>query len=216
MGMLIVLAVAYAAAAILAAWNIISHGEASTKAIEKILTTYNLKNEGEQAVERYADKHPLMGFLFANPVKEELELPSHEESASALSSGIASDLKEVRHGTSFFGGVVVVAPASSSPEPVFMLVTVIALERSFQCARGDLFADQRLGRLLRRRHFRARDGRVDRAGHPDGVGHFRIRRAAPGARDCRDHLGVAHQGPFRHWGISAALPASSRRSPRLR
>lgn len=132
---LTLLAVVYLAAATLSAWYIISHGEASTKAIEKILTTYNLKNEGEQAVERYSNQHPLMGFLFGNPVKEELELPSHEESAQALSEGIASDLKLVRHEsciTAWWSWFVL----SLS---LLYVVTVIALERSF-AARGVIFA----------------------------------------------------------------------------
>ena len=90
------LAVLYAAAAITAATNIILHGEGSTKAIEAILNTYSLKNEGEQAVDRYSDKHPLMGFLFGDPVRDEMELPSHDESAKHLSSDIADDLKTVR------------------------------------------------------------------------------------------------------------------------
>ena len=124
---LILLAVVYAAAAMTSAWNIISHGKASTTAIEKILTTYSLKNEGAQAVERYAKEHPLMGFLFGGPVKEEMELPSQEQSAQALSSGIASDLKEVKH-ESFFTAWWSWFLLSLS---AFYIVTVVALERSF-------------------------------------------------------------------------------------
>jgi hypothetical protein len=90
------LAILYAVGAILSAWNIITHTQASTKAIEQILTTYNMKNEGEQAIDRYAKEHPILGMLFASPVKQELELPSHEESAKALSSDLTEYLKTVR------------------------------------------------------------------------------------------------------------------------
>jgi paraquat-inducible protein A len=121
------LAVLYAVAAILSATNVIRHGEASTKAIEAILKTYNMKNEGEQAVDRYADKHKFLGFLFADPIKDELELPSHEESAKALSSDIADDLKTIRR-ESFFAAWWSWFLLSLS---LFYVVAVIAFERSF-------------------------------------------------------------------------------------
>ena len=127
MVILTVLAFVYAAASITSAWNIISHGTASTTAIEKILTTYSLKNEGEQAVERYSKEHPLMAFLFGSPVKKELELPSHDESTAALHSGIADDLKQVRH-ESFYTAWWSWFLLSLS---AFYIVTVVALERSF-------------------------------------------------------------------------------------
>jgi len=41
----ILLALLYAVGAVLSAWNIIVHTQASTQAIEQVLTTYNLKNE---------------------------------------------------------------------------------------------------------------------------------------------------------------------------
>ena len=93
---LIVLAVLYAAGASFSAWNIITRTEGSTKAIEQMLTTYNMKNEGEQAIERYSKEHPLLGMLFGSPLKRELELPSQEVSAEALSSDISRLLKTVR------------------------------------------------------------------------------------------------------------------------
>jgi paraquat-inducible protein A len=122
----VLLAVLYAAVAILAATNIIWHGEASTKAIEKILLTYNIKNESEQAIERYGNEHPFLG-LFSGLAKDELELPSHEETTEALGSGIAEDLKAVRH-ESFIAAWWSWGLLSLS---LFYVVSVIALERSF-------------------------------------------------------------------------------------
>jgi paraquat-inducible protein A len=120
------LAVLYVVGASLAAWNIISRTEASTKAIEQILTTYNMKNEGEQAIDRYANEHPLLGLFLASPVKSELELPSHDESTKALSSDLRQYLKSVRQESS-------VAAWWSWFLLNFSLayaVTVIALQRS--------------------------------------------------------------------------------------
>ncbi len=124
---LIVLAVLYAVAGMVAATQIIQHGQASTHAIEKILMTYSLKNEGEQAVDRYSAQHPLMGFLFGGPVKDELELPSHDESAKHLSSDIADDLKTVRQESfvaAWWGWGLLACS-------LFYVVVVIARERSF-------------------------------------------------------------------------------------
>jgi paraquat-inducible protein A len=90
------LAVLYMGVAALCAWNIITHTTASTKAIEKILTTYNMKNEGALAVDRYTHEHPFLGFLFSSPVKKELDLPSRGEAAEELSSGVRDLLKTVR------------------------------------------------------------------------------------------------------------------------
>ena len=122
---LIALAVLYAGAAIFAAVQIIEHGKASTNAIEHILTTYGLKNEGEQAVDRYSDKHPLMGFLFGGPVRDEMELPSHDASAKHLSSDIEDDLRTVQkesYVTAWWSwGLLTFS--------LFYIVVVIALER---------------------------------------------------------------------------------------
>jgi paraquat-inducible protein A len=131
----VALTVLYIAAAIVAATQIIWHGEASTKAIEQILTTYSLKNEGEQAVDRYADQHPFLGFLFANPVKKELELPSHEESAKHLNSDIEDDMKTVRQ-ESFVTAWWSWGFLSFS---LLYVTTVIALQRSYS-TRAVIFA----------------------------------------------------------------------------
>ena len=93
---IILLAVLYAVGASLSAWNIIYRTQASTKAIEQILISYNMKNEGSLAIDRFTKEHPILGTLFSSPLKDELELPSHEESARALSSDIAHLLKIVR------------------------------------------------------------------------------------------------------------------------
>src|SRR5580658_13466 len=74
----ILLALLYAVGAILSGWNIIAHTQASTRVIEQILTTYNMKNEGAQALERYSEEHPLLGMFLASPIRHELDLPSHE------------------------------------------------------------------------------------------------------------------------------------------
>ena len=84
------------AGGVLASWKVIAHTQASTHAIEQILCTYNLKNEGSLAVDRYTREHPLLGTLFGSPVKHELDLPSHDESATALNSGVTHLLKAVR------------------------------------------------------------------------------------------------------------------------
>src|SRR5271156_1642048 len=86
--LLIALAALYFSAAIPAAWNIIAHTQASTKAIENILVTYNMKNEGSLAVDRYAQEHPFLGFFMSSPVKHELDLPSHDQAAEELTSGV--------------------------------------------------------------------------------------------------------------------------------
>src|SRR5580658_10333322 len=94
------LALFYAVGAILSGWNIIAHTQASTRGIEQILTTYNMKNEGEQALERYSKEHPLLGMFLASPMRHELELPSHEASTQALNSDIRHLLKKVRQESS--------------------------------------------------------------------------------------------------------------------
>lgn len=132
---IVALALVYAAAAILSSWMIIVHTRASTTAIEQILKTYNMKNEGSLAIDRYAKEHPFLGTLFASPVKHELELPSHNESVKALSSGVERLLKDVRQES------CVVAWWSWFLLSLSLLyaITVVALERSFT-ARSVLFA----------------------------------------------------------------------------
>lgn len=121
--------------AILSAWIIIVHTQASTRAIEQILTTYNMKNEGEQALERYSREHPLLGIFLSSPIKHELELPSHEASAEALSSDISHLLKTVRQESSVAAWWSWFLLNLS----LFYVVTVMVLERSFT-ARSVLFS----------------------------------------------------------------------------
>ena len=90
------LALLYVAAATVSAWNVIIHTQASTQAIEQILSTYNMKNEGAQALVRFDKDHPIIGTLFSSTAEHELELPSHAEAAHALNSGIAHLLRTVR------------------------------------------------------------------------------------------------------------------------
>jgi hypothetical protein len=133
-GIFVVLAVLYAGGAILSAWNVISHTQASTKAIEGILERYNMKNEGSLAVDRYAKEHPILGMLFSSPVKKEMELPSHNEAAYELSSEVTKLLKTVRTESS------VAAWWSWALLSISLayIVTLIALNRSFT-ARSVLF-----------------------------------------------------------------------------
>ncbi|HEV3271023.1 MAG TPA: paraquat-inducible protein A [Candidatus Methylacidiphilales bacterium] len=123
----ILLALLYAMGAILSAWIIIARTQASTGAIEQILTTYNMKNEGEQALERYSREHPLLGMFLSSPIKHELELPSHEASAEALSSDIRHLLKMVRQESSVAAWWSWFLLSLS----LFYVVTVITLARSF-------------------------------------------------------------------------------------
>jgi paraquat-inducible protein A len=123
----ILLIVLYAAGAILCAWNVIARTEASTQAIEQILTTYSMKNEGEQALSRYTKEHPLLGMFLSSSIKDELKLPSHEEASDALSSDIAQHLKTVRLESSRAAWWSWLLLNMS----LLFVVMVIALERSF-------------------------------------------------------------------------------------
>jgi hypothetical protein len=123
----VLLALLYAGAATLASWNIISHTQGSTKAIEEILSTYNMKNEGELALDRYTDKHPLIGLFMGSPVKEELELPSHDDAAQAVSSDVTHLLKTVRMESSWAAWWSWFLISLS----LLYVVTIIAWERSF-------------------------------------------------------------------------------------
>ena len=121
------LALLYAVGAILSAWNVIAHTQASTKAIEEILSTYSMKNEGSLAIDRYAEEHPFLGMLFSSPIKHELELPSHDASAKALSSDVTHLLKSVRLESSVAAWWSWFLLNLS----LFYIVTVITLECSF-------------------------------------------------------------------------------------
>jgi paraquat-inducible protein A len=97
---LLLLALLYVGAAVLSAWNIVVHTRASTDAIEKILNTYNLKNEAAQTLASYTEQHPILGGLFSSPIEHVLKLPSQEKSDEALSSDIKHYLKTVREESS--------------------------------------------------------------------------------------------------------------------
>jgi paraquat-inducible protein A len=122
----ILLALLYAVGAILSAWNIIVRTQASTKAIEQILITYNMKNEGAQALDRFSREHPFLGMFVTSPVQQELELPSHEEAAKALSSDLTHFLKIVRQESSAAAWWSWLLLNLS----LVYVVTVIAFERS--------------------------------------------------------------------------------------
>jgi paraquat-inducible protein A len=131
----IALAVVYFAAAIPAAWNIIAHAQNSTQAIEHVLITYNMKNEGSLAVDRYAREHPLLGFFLSSPVRHELELPSAGKAEEELTSGVRHDLETVRSEASIAAwwswGLISFS--------LLYVLTAIALDRSFS-SRAVLFA----------------------------------------------------------------------------
>ncbi|HUB67363.1 MAG TPA: paraquat-inducible protein A, partial [Candidatus Methylacidiphilales bacterium] len=129
------LTVLYAVGAILSAWNIVIRTEASTNAIEQILSTYSMKNEGSLAIDRYAKEHPFLGMLFSSPIKHELELPSHEESTKALSADLTQDLKTVRQESSVAAWWSWFLLNLS----LFYVVMVIAFQRSLT-ARSVLFS----------------------------------------------------------------------------
>jgi paraquat-inducible protein A len=132
---LILIALLYAGGAILAAWNVITHTQASTKAIEQILTTYNMKNEGEQSLDRFSKEHPILGTLFGSPLRHELGLPSQQQSAQALHSDVSHLLKSVREESSSAAWWSWFLLCLS----FFYAVTMIALDRSFT-ARSVIFA----------------------------------------------------------------------------
>ena len=124
-GIIVALAVLYAAAAILSAYYIVNRTTASTMAIEKILNTYNLKNESSRTLDQYTKEHPILGTLFGSSVRHTLKLPSHEEAAEALSSGVEHDLKIVREESSKAAWWSWFLLSLS----LLYVITVIALER---------------------------------------------------------------------------------------
>ena len=97
---LAVIALFFALYAAWAGWKIIDHTQRSTAAIEKILTTYNMKNEGAQTLEKFDNKNPFLGFLLGSTVKKTLKLPSEQHAEEELTSGIEKDKKEVRNESS--------------------------------------------------------------------------------------------------------------------
>ena len=96
----ILLALLYAAGAVPSAWQIISHTQGSTKAIENILVTYNMKNEGEQSLDRFTKEHPFLGMFVSSPLRKELNLPSKGQASEALHSEVPHLLKMVRQESS--------------------------------------------------------------------------------------------------------------------
>jgi hypothetical protein len=122
-----VLAVLYAVGAVVSAWSVIARTRASTSAIEQILVSYNLKNEGEQAIDRYANEHPILGLFLSSPVKDELELPSHDEAAKAVSTDVSRLLKTVRKESCIAAWWSCFLLSLS----LFYVVMIIALERNF-------------------------------------------------------------------------------------
>ncbi len=133
--LLIALAALYFAGAVPAAWKIIAHTQASTRAIENILVTYSMKNEGSLAVDRYAKEHPFLGLFLSSPVKGELNLPSHDTAAEQLSSGVRDLLHTVRHESDLAAwwswGLVCLS--------ALYAITLITLDRHF-ATRAVLFA----------------------------------------------------------------------------
>jgi paraquat-inducible protein A len=132
---LILLALLYAGGAILSAWNIIIHTQASTQAIEQVLKTYNMRNEGEKALESYDKEHPFLGMLFSGPIKKALKLPSHQETVEALSSDVEQLLKTVRRESSVAAWWSWFLLCLS----VVYVATVASVERS-HATRGVLFS----------------------------------------------------------------------------
>jgi paraquat-inducible protein A len=132
---LTLLAALYVVAASISAGNIITRSHYSTNAIEKIFNLYSMQNEGAQALERYNHEHPFLGFFISSPVKHALDLPSAEESNTALHPELRHYLKLVReesYQAAWWSWYLLCLSA-------FYVVLVITVERSLT-ARGVLFA----------------------------------------------------------------------------
>jgi hypothetical protein len=121
------LALIYAVGAILSAWNVIAHTQASTQAIEQILVRYNMKNEGAKTLKQFSDAHPLLGLFLSSPIKHELELPSAEEADNAIYADVTHFLKTVRLESSEAAWWSWFLLSLS----LFYVVLVMALERRF-------------------------------------------------------------------------------------
>jgi paraquat-inducible protein A len=132
---LILLFVLYAVAGSIAAVEVIDHTTASTNAIENILKTFSLKNEGEKSLEDYKKEHPILGFFISGTARSQLDLPSAGEANEALYGDAAKYLKDVRiesSRTAWWSWALL----SLS---LLYVIAVVARERSFQ-DRGVLFA----------------------------------------------------------------------------
>jgi paraquat-inducible protein A len=131
----VVLALVYYACAITASYNIIAHAKASTDAIERVLNTYSMKNEGSMALDRYTHEHPFLGMFMNSPARHELGLPSHDDAEEQLTSGVSHDFDAVReesHNAAWWSW------AFLSLSFLYIVVT-IGIDRSFR-ARSTLFA----------------------------------------------------------------------------
>jgi hypothetical protein len=132
--LLIVFFAIYAAVGSIAAVQVIQHTTASTNAIEKILKTFNLKNEGEKSLEDYKKEHPILGFFISGPARSQLGLPKAEEANDALYGDAAAYLKDVRiesSRTAWWSWSLLLLSLT-------YVVAVITRERSFK-DRGVLF-----------------------------------------------------------------------------
>jgi hypothetical protein len=129
------LAVVYAIAAIVSASKVISGTEDSTKAIENVLLTYNLKNEGAEALYRYSKEHPIIGMFAKGPVNAEMKLPSKQQADEAIYGDIPHLIKAVRHESSSAAWWSWFLLSVS----LLYVVIVVASERSFT-TRPVLFA----------------------------------------------------------------------------
>lgn len=130
-----ILAILYALGAILCSWDIIVHTQASTLAIDQILTRYNLQNEGAKSLERFSEEHPFLGMVVSSPIKHNLELPSAEEANKALYSDVTHLLKSVRVESSAAAWWSWALLSLS----LLYLVTIVILERSL-ATRSVLFS----------------------------------------------------------------------------
>ena len=132
---LIVLAIFFALGAAEAAWKIVHHTTASTDAITKVLSTYNMKNEGEHTLQKFEKQHPILNSLFGSMVEKTLKLPSAGESSEALHSEVADYLKVVRKESSIAAWWSWFLISLS----LLYVVTVVAIERQHN-TRPVLFA----------------------------------------------------------------------------
>ena len=133
--LLALLAALYAGVAAFSAWQVIRHTQDSTNQIDQLLATYNLQNEGEQALDQFTKKHWFLGGLFAGPIRQGFDLPGKAKSDEALHGDVPQELKQIREQASqaawwswFLLNV-----------SLFYVVTAVAIERTF-FARGVIFA----------------------------------------------------------------------------
>jgi paraquat-inducible protein A len=129
-----VLALVFIAVATLSSWEVITHTQASTNAIEKILNIYGLKNEAAKTLENYKQAHPFLGFFISSPVKSAMELPSTQQAQEALGPDVRADFKTIREESSRAAWWSWLLLGSS----LVYVITLIGLERSFT-ARSVIF-----------------------------------------------------------------------------